>query len=59
MTTTRRRRLAFVVAVLSADLAVGGILARIGADTLSWGVWGASIALALASVAAVAVRRAH
>ena len=57
--TTTRRRLAFAVAVLSADLAVGGILARIGADTLSWGIWGASIAIALAGVAVVTVRRAH
>ena len=53
-TTDHRRRLAFMTAVTSADLAIGGILASLGADALSWGVWGVSLTLALAGVAIIA-----
>ena len=52
-TTDHRRRLAFMAAVASADLALGGILASLGADAFSWGVWGVSLALALAGVAII------
>lgn len=53
-TTDHRRRLAFMAAVASADLALGGILASLGADAFSWGVWGVSLTLALAGVAIIA-----
>lgn len=53
-TTDHRRRLAFMTAVASANLALGGILASLGADAFSWGVWGVSITLALAGVAIIA-----
>ena len=50
----RRRRLAFMTAVASADLAIGGILASLGADAFSWGVWGVSLTLALVGVVIIA-----
>ena len=53
-TTDHRRRLAFMTAVASADLAIGGILATLGADALSWGAWGVSLTLALAGVTIIA-----
>lgn len=53
-TTDHRRRLAFMTAVASADLAIGGLLASLGADALSWGVWGVSLTLALAGVTIIA-----
>ena len=52
-TTAHRRRLAFMAAVASADLAIGGILASLGADAFSWGVWGVSLTLALAGVVVI------